>query len=625
MKKNKRLLGKLAEGEKISDAAKKPRRKDGSVLVQRAVIFTAATFLIAVLFGSPAYHLSERHSALQKAKSAANLQMDELQRVLAEHTGERIGDLEDCGFGAGLDTALNFYGGYTSKDEILADEFFVDRGQAQLLSDAWDGEIRYRIVKYDGKEYLRAAKGMDIPNESSARSIFTIDLATDSFGGSRVASLIGLLTGFVAACALSIPLKKWILMPSVKEIADLRDVAVKVSGGDFDAHASESAPDEMGELGAALNHLSYQLSRNMYMLIVERNRLKHMLDGLSEGIIAIDSNGQITHINPAIGNMFEQKRISVGLPDARMKHVPDESVWKDFDSVIKTGEASTRNLSIRDMTIRIVITPIVDEIGAIAGAVGLFSDITQSERLERTRREYVSNVSHELRTPLTAVRALIEPLKEGMVTKEEDRMRYYDIILREVMRLSRLINDQLELSRLQSGGVAIEKKRMPLDDLIYDVCDRYSSIAEEHGLTLNIESDLSDLPSVYANADRVEQMLIILLDNAIKYTEKGGVSVKVDWDAEKVNITVKDSGIGIAEEDLPYVFDRFYKVDKAHSGKGSGLGLSIAKELLNRMNEDISVTSVKGEGSAFSFTVHRNPTDEEIRAEAVKMASGESR
>ena len=256
----------------------------------------------------------------------------------------------------------------------------------------------------------------------------------------------------------------------------------------------------------------------------------------------------------------------------------------------------------------------MDEIGATAGAVGLFSDVTQMERLERTRREYVSNVSHELRTPLTAVRALVEPLKEGMVTKEEDRMRYYDIILREVMRLSRLINDQLELSRLQSGGVAIEKRRIQLDDLIYDVCDRYNSIAEEHGLQLNIETDLSSCPSVWANADRVEQMFIILLDNAIKYTEAGSVNVRVGWDAEKVTITVRDTGIGISEQDLPYVFDRFYKVDKAHSGKGSGLGLSIARELLNRMDEQIWVESEKGVGSAFSFTVHRNPPASEEQA-----------
>ena len=432
-----------------------------------------------------------------------------------------------------------------------------------------------------------------------------------ALGAGQFASLIGLLSGFVAACLCLRPFIKLFLQKSVDQISELRDIAVKVSEGDFDAHADETAPGELGDLARSLNNLSHQLSRHMYMLIVERNRLKHMLNGLSEGIVAIDAEGQVTHVNPAIEKMFEQRKISLGLPDARMKFVPEKFVWEDFDAVIQSGTPTTRNFTVRDMTIRLTITPIVDEIGSIAGAVGLFSDITQSERLERTRREYVSNVSHELRTPLTAVRALVEPLKEGMVNTEEDRQRYYDIILREVMRLSRLINDQLELSRLQSGNVAIQKQRMKLDDLILDVCDRYRSIAEDHGLTLRIESDLSECPSVYANPDRVEQMLIILLDNAIKYTEQGSVGVRVDWDDEMVYIAVHDTGIGISAEDLPYVFDRFYKVDKAHSGKGSGLGLSIAKELLNRMNEAIWVDSIQGEGSCFTFTVHRNPKEGE--------------
>ena len=257
------------------------------------------------------------------------------------------------------------------------------------------------------------------------------------------------------------------------------------------------------------------------------------------------------------------------------------------------------------MVIRLTITPIVDEIGSIAGAVGLFSDITQSERLERTRRDYVANVSHEMRTPLTAMRALIEPLKEGMVKDEEARMRYYDIILREVMRLTRLISDLMELSRLQSGALAIEKQVMPIDDLLADVCERYASMAAEHGLSFDVKGDFAALPEVYTNPDRVEQLMVILLDNAIKYTEKGGLTVSFQSDEKKVTVSVADTGIGIAPEDLPYVFDRFYKVDKAHSGKGSGLGLSIAKELWKWMGEELTVESTKGKGTCFRFTISR--------------------
>ena len=430
-----------------------------------------------------------------------------------------------------------------------------------------------------------------------------------------LAAAIAALASVAAGLASARLLGRRIMAPALVPVAKLRDVAVAMAEGDLEARADEAADGELGELGRAVNQLSYQLSRNLYTLIVERNRLRNMLNGLSEGIVAIDHEGRVTHTNPALERFFTKQKLALHLPDPRMKLIPDKSVWEDLDAVIQTGEPSTRNLNSKDMILRLTITPIVDEIGSIAGAVGLFSDITQMERLEKTRRDYVSNVSHELRTPLTAMRALIEPLKEGMVTEEADRQRYYDIILREILRLSRLINDQLELSRLQSGNLAIQKSVMALDDVVYDVCDRYGTIAAEHGLELKVETDFSQCPPVYANADRVEQLLIILVDNAIKYTEQGSVTVSADWDDARVVIHVKDTGIGIEENDLPYVFDRFYKVDKAHSGKGSGLGLSIAKELLKRMDEDIWVTSEKGEGTQFSFTVHRPEKNSEQQSE----------
>ena len=423
--------------------------------------------------------------------------------------------------------------------------------------------------------------------------------------GVLVPALVSGAAALVVSLAAVWLLADKLMHPVMEPVARLRNAAVAMSEGDLEVRADENAYGELGELGKAVNQLSYQLSRNMYTLIVERNRLRNMLNGLSEGIVAIDAKGEITHTNPALEKFFTRQKTAIHLPDARMKVIDDKSVWDDFDAVIQSGEPMSRNMQARDMILRLTITPIVDEIGSIAGAVGLFSDITQMERLERTRREYVSNVSHELRTPLTAMRALVEPLSEGMVTEEADRQRYYGIILREIQRLSRLINDQLELSRLQSGNLAIQKSVMALDDVVYDVCDRYTSIAAEHGLELKLETDFTQCPPVYANADRVEQMLIILVDNAIKYTEEGSVSVSADWDDERVVMHVKDTGIGIEENDLPYVFDRFYKVDKAHSGKGSGLGLSIAKELLKRMDEEIWVTSEKGKGTEFSFTLHR--------------------
>ena len=428
-------------------------------------------------------------------------------------------------------------------------------------------------------------------------------------GGNALPLLWSVLVGLGAAAVVFYPLLKALISPVAEQVGRVRDVAVAVAKGDLDARADERVPGELGELGKALNNNRYTYRRNMYLLIIERNRLKQMLNGLSEGIVAVNAKGRVTHRNPALERMFPPEAQEHPPRDERLKLIPDRDIWADFDRVVSEGKVVTRNLETPERVLRVVISPLVDEIGTTAGAVGLFSDITQLERLERTRRDYVANVSHEMRTPLTAMRALIEPLKEGMVTTDEARMRYYDIILREIMRLSRLINDLMELSRLQSGTLAIRTERMKLGELVDDVCERYRSIAEDHDITFHEETDFSKVPAVVANADRVEQLLVILLDNAIKYTPEGGtVSLDATWDASRVTLIVKDTGIGISQEDLPYVFDRFYKVDKAHSGMGSGLGLSIAKELLKWMGEDIWVKSELGKGTQFGFTLRRDAT-----------------
>ena len=560
--------------------------KKYSVLVRRALVFTAIVLILAVAVGLIAFFAAGNFLDAR----ATRAELTAYQALLSESPpSERAALLVS----PGTEVWLADRDGTRALANAQAD---IPEAVSAKITAALLGNESVSRMRLNGRACMLSVFKM----EDSAAAI-----ALPVSGGSRaLAALIGAFSGLLCAFLAAWALKRPLLVRAVKPIMQLRDVAVAVANGDLSARCDESAPGELGELGRAINNLSSQLARNLYTLILERNRLRQMIDGLSEGVVAVDSEGGITHANPALEKLFARGKPGVHLPDARMRVIPDSSVWADFDSVIATGEPVTRNLTVQDRTLRLTVSPIIDEIGMTAGAVGLISDITQSERLERTRREYVSNVSHELRTPLTAVRALVEPLKEGMVTSEADRMRYYDIILREVLRLSRLINDQLELSRLQSGTIAIEKKRMTLDDLVYDVCDRYQSIAEEHGLSLEIPTDFSACPPVYANADRVEELLIILLDNAIKYTEKGSVRVSAEWDDTVVRLSVNDTGIGISEEDLPYVFDRFYKVDKAHSGKGSGLGLSIAQELITRMDEEISVASEKDQGTTFTFTIH---------------------
>lgn len=390
----------------------------------------------------------------------------------------------------------------------------------------------------------------------------------------------------------------------VRPLKQMRDVAMSMAGGNFQAHADDEQGGEIGQLGHSLNYLAQELSRHISELTLERNRLAQSVDGLQEGFISVDTLGHVTHVNPAVHDLFPAS-LSAD-PANHLSIIPYPEVWERFSQAVTYNQPSTGDLSVGERIIRITITPLLSGEGKNAGAVGLFSDITESERLERTRRDYVANVSHELRTPLTAMRALVEPMRDGMVRSEEMRQRYYDILLRETMRLSRLIDDLMELSRLQSGNISMDEEQIDLRELIADIAEKYRAAAKEQNLSFTLEDGTDNCPCVMANPDRVEQILVILLDNAMKYTPEGGsLRLGAQWDEEKVTLSVQDSGVGISPDDLPYVFDRFYKVDKSHSGRGSGLGLSIAREILARMGGRIWVESTVGKGSCFYFTLRR--------------------
>ena len=229
----------------------------------------------------------------------------------------------------------------------------------------------------------------------------------------------------------------------------------------------------------------------------------------------------------------------------------------------------------------------------------LIRDITEASRLEQTRTEYVANVSHELRTPIASIRGLADALNDGMVKKDEDKARYYGYILRESMRLSRLIDDLLELSRLQSGTIALKKQFISINELIEDVADRYVSAAREKGL--NVEIDIGEPYKVYTNPDRAEQVLVALTDNAIKYGYSGTLRFSAEKKGDSLYISVSNPG-SIADEDIDHVFERFYKADKSHAGQGTGLGLSIVYEVLDLLGERIWVKSENGTVT-FTFTL----------------------
>lgn len=442
-------------------------------------------------------------------------------------------------------------------------------------------------------------------------AVFMAQSMTEIMGGmqalTNTLALSLLLVGL-----LMLPVVLFFASRMVRPITRMRTVALTMAGGDLTARAEDGSNDEYGELGRALNYLSSELGSTISSLQMERNRLQSLINGLSEGIIAVDAKGATTLINPAVYGLLNLQSTDDNVRAA----APD--VFAMFDQALSSAQAVKKTVWQGDVALHISVSPLLLQSGEVTGCVGIVSDVTSAERLEQTRRDYVANVSHELRTPLTAMRALIEPLRDGLVKTEEQRQQIYDVVLRETMRLSRLVNDMLELSRLQSGTASLSRSvfaPLPLFTLIHET---YSAYAEDYQQTFVYDVP-EDLPSVWGNPDRTQQVLIVLLDNAFKYTPEGGVvTLSACAEGDVVRVRVRDTGVGIPAADLPHVFDRFYKVDKSHHSKGTGLGLAIAYEIMKHLGEEMSVTSEPGQGSCFTFTLHIAQGSAEKTAELPK-------
>lgn len=396
----------------------------------------------------------------------------------------------------------------------------------------------------------------------------------------------------------------WATARLIKPLRQTRDIALAMAAGNFSVRADVHQKDEIGELAMTMNNLAGNLEKTIADLLLERNRLKQILEGMSDGLIAVDSNGRYTQANQAAWSLLG---FDSPPDDARSDPLTCCAELSDaFRQAMANITPAACRIQVDGRVIRVQASPLADENNRIAGAVALLHDVTEAERLEQTRRDYVANVSHELRAPLTAMRALIEPLSDGLVADETDRKRYYGILLRENIRLSRLIDDMLELSRLQAGNLSIQAEVFSLAALFQDLSAKYGPQAGERELTLILPDKIHDCPPALGDPARVEQVLIILIDNAIKFTPAGGrIELQVDWRDSQIRVHVRDTGIGIASSDIKHVFDRFYKADKAHQQPGTGLGLSIARELLQLMGQSISVSSQEGQGTVFTFTLSR--------------------
>ncbi len=325
------------------------------------------------------------------------------------------------------------------------------------------------------------------------------------------------------------------------------------------------------------------------------------------GALVVDAQRRIVDSNPAAARLLGPR--SGGLLG---KTLLEATLSYDFISLLNAAQetAQSQQQEIRRSsdasarTLRVSISPIADA-DEEGGFLVLLDDVTELRRLETVRRDFVANVSHELRTPLASIRAMAETLQDGAVHDDEVAERFVNIIVGEVERLTRILEDLLILSRAESK--LPERNVFPLNPLIQEVVERYQPQAEKAGVATS--APLSAPLMANANRDQIEQVLINLLDNAIKYTPKGGkVEIRAEASGDLLTVSISDTGIGIMSQDLSRVFERFYRVDKARSRQsgGTGLGLSIVKHIVETHGGSVTVHSEYGRGTAFTFTLPRS-------------------
>ncbi len=386
--------------------------------------------------------------------------------------------------------------------------------------------------------------------------------------------------------------------------APINDVTIKVKKmamGDFDQKVEVKSNDEIGQLASMFNYLTDRLKSLVKEISSEKQKLDTIITNMADGLIAATRDGKIIHANPRaleILGMSEQDiqektydSVLIGLNKKLTLEYIKENDESWSGSQIITWEDKT--------AVRASYAPYVSQGDNLGGIIVLLQDVTKHEKFENMRKEFVANVSHELKTPITTIKSYTETLLDGAVEEGEMMRKFLNTINLETDRMTRLVGDLLQLSNLDSKQTKWDKKTMDPDDVINRVIYKLDMSIQKKELKLTYRP-IEEGIRVYADEDRIEQVLLNIINNAVKYTSKGGIiSIKTRRIGENLQILISDNGIGIPVADIPRVFERFYRVDKARTRDmgGTGLGLSIAKEIVEAHGGSISVSSNAKEGT----------------------------
>jgi two-component system phosphate regulon sensor histidine kinase PhoR len=411
---------------------------------------------------------------------------------------------------------------------------------------------------------------------------------------------ISIIVAIVVAMAL-IVLAAWVIARiTTRPIRRLTAASTRIASGELGQKIAVEARDEVGELTNAFNEMSAKTKELVDTISEDRTRLASILDNMTDAVIMIESEGNISLANRAAEKLFDTKETE---NRSVIQVVRDHEIDELLKLCLKTATTQTVQYEsgMSKRYVRAIAIPVTHN--ELTSVLLLLQDLTELRNLQTTRRDVIGNISHEFRTPLSGIKAMVETLAGGAIDDEKTAQDFLTRIDSEVDRLTQLVAELTELSRMETGKAELRKEPVDLNQLVDEVIARLSPQADRQELTISRDF-AADLPSVSADKERVRQIVANLLHNAIKFTPAGGEIKIITRALEKsVAVDIADTGIGIPAEDVPRVFERFYKGDKGRTGEGTGMGLAIARHVIEAHGGNISVESEEGKGSTFSFTL----------------------
>ncbi|MFZ3577064.1 ATP-binding protein [Virgibacillus sp. DJP39] len=386
----------------------------------------------------------------------------------------------------------------------------------------------------------------------------------------------------------------------------MREAAFDLTRGEFNTKVPILTHDEIGELAMAFNRMGRQLKFHINALRQEKEQLASIVSSMADGVITLNRNGDMIVTNPPAKQFLEGWHFEYQEQVKESQNQLPEELNMILKSVIKDEDPAIHEISLQGRNWVMIMTPLYDQT-YVRGAVAVIRDMTEERRLDKLRKDFIANVSHELRTPISMLQGYSEAIVDDIAESKEDKNELAKIIHEESLRMGRLVNELLDLARMEAGHIQLNIEKVDVYPYMKRIIKKFKGVSLDRKIDLSLETTITD-SFIYIDLDRMEQVFTNLIDNAIRHTNEGGfVKVSVEVKDEALYVSVEDSGSGIPEEDIPFVFERFYKADKSRKRnrkqKGTGLGLSIAKNIIEAHEGTITVKSKLDIGTAFTFNI----------------------